>query len=99
LPDACTASLAPVQMQDFQVCGALRTEFAMMSELSRQMEEGLSGRRLPVRWMFSSDKLQRGWTATSFAPMCTADGQAAIARGEIPLLEVSEFSRASVDFW
>lgn len=99
LPDSCASAIASVQMQDFQVCGALRTEFAMMSELSRQMDAGLSGRRLPARWVFTSDKLQRGWTATSFAPMCTADGQAAIARGEIPKLEVSEFSRASVDFW
>ncbi len=99
LPDACAVAIAPVQMQDFQVCDALRSEFAMMSELSRQTHEGYSGWRLPSRWVLSSDKLQRGWIATGFAPMCTTEGQAHIARGEIPQIEASEYSPASLDFW
>ena len=86
-------------MDDYQVCGAMQTEYAMMSELSRQMHGAMTGWRLPTRWVLYSDKLQRGWTAAHFAPMCTAEGKAAIARGELPNLEVREFSRATVDFW
>ena len=99
LPADCDEALAPVSLDDYQVCGALRTEYAMMAELSRLTHEAMGGWRLPSRWVLYSDKLQRGWTATHFAPMCTADGQAAIARGEIPALDTPEFSRASVDFW
>ncbi len=99
LPADCDEALAPVSFDDYQVCGALRTEYAMVAELSRLTNQSLDGWRLPSRWVLYSDKLLRGWTATHFAPLCTADGQAAIARGEIPETGVKAFSRASVDFW
>ena len=99
LPADCDEAMAPVRLDDYQVCGALRTEYAMMAELSRLTNQSLDGWRLPSRWVLYSDKLLRGWTATHFAPLCTADGQAAIARGEIPKTGVKTFSRASVDFW
>ncbi len=99
LPGECKAALQPVHLADYQICGALRTEYAMMAELSRQTHAAMDGWRLPTRWVLYSDKLQRAWTASHFAPMCTAEGQAAIARGEIPDLDVQEFNRASVDFW
>ncbi|WP_374602805.1 hypothetical protein [Arenimonas sp.] len=99
LPGECTAALRPVQVADYQVCGALRTEYAMVAELSRQTHAAMDGWRLPMRWVLYSDKLQRGWIASHFAPLCTAEGQAAIARGEIPAPKVKDFDRASVDFW
>ena len=99
LPGECDEALAPVQLADYQVCAALRTEYAMMSELSRQTNAAMDGWRLPARWVLYSDKLQRAWSASNFAPMCTAEGQAAIARGEIPDLKVQDYDRTSIDFW
>ena len=99
LPGECAAALAPVQLADYQVCGALRTEYAMLAELSRQTNAAMDGWRLPARWVLYSDKLQRAWSANHFAPMCTAEGQAAIERGEIPDLKVQDYDRTSINFW
>ncbi|WP_339824527.1 hypothetical protein [uncultured Arenimonas sp.] len=99
LPGECNAALEPVTVDDYQVCGALRTEYAMLAELSRQTNAAMDGWRLPARWVLYSDKLQRAWSANHFAPMCTAEGQAAIARGEIPQLEVQDYDRTSINFW
>ncbi|KFL36209.1 hypothetical protein [Arenimonas donghaensis] len=99
LPDDCAAAIAPVDVDDFQVCNALRGEFAMMSELSRQMDEANHGWRTPTRWVLTSHRLQDGWMATGLAPFCTAEGQAAIARGDIPKARARDYDRASLDFW
>lgn len=99
LPDDCAESIAPVQVEDFQVCNALRAEFAMMSELSRQMDQANRGWRTPTRWVLISQQLQDAWTATGLAPYCTPQGQAAIARGEIPRVQARDYDRGSIDFW
>ncbi|WP_188663495.1 hypothetical protein [Arenimonas soli] len=97
LPDECGAAIAPVDINDFQVCNALRSEFAMMSEFSRQMDEANDGWRTPTRWVFTSHRLQDGWTATHLAPFCTTEGQAAIARGEVPAFRAGDYD--SIDSW
>lgn len=99
LPDDCAEAIAPADVNDFQVCNALRSEFAMMSELSRQMDEANDGWRTPTRWVLTSQRLQDGWTATGFAPYCTPEGQAAIVRGEIPRTQARDYDRGSIDFW
>jgi len=99
LPDDCTAALEPVAIDDYQVCNALRGEFAMMSELSWQMHEANRGWRTPTRWVLTSQRLQDGWTAAGLAPYCTPEGQAGIARGEIPRVPERAYDRGSIDFW
>ena len=99
LPEDCAEAIEPVDVGDFQVCNALRGEFAMISELSRQMDEANRGWRTPTRWVLTSRQLQDGWMATALAPYCTPEGQAAIARGEIPRVLVNDYDRGSIDFW
>lgn len=99
LPAACDDATAPVVLDDYQVCGALRAEFSLMAEYSRQMHESSGGWRLPTRWVLHDQRLQDGWIAMGLAPYCTPEGQSLIARGELPEVPNEEFSRTSVDFW
>lgn len=99
LPDRCNEAMAPVAVDDYQVCNALRGEFAMMSDFARLMDEAYDGWRTPMRWVLTSQRLQDGWTARSLAPFCTPAGQAAIARGEIPEADPQDYDRRSIDFW
>ncbi|GAB2666902.1 hypothetical protein [Arenimonas aestuarii] len=99
LPDDCAAAIAPVDINDFQVCNALRGEFAMLSEFSQQMDEANAGWRAPAHWLLSSQRLQDGWVASGLAPYCTPEGQAAISQGRIPRTRARDYDPVSIDFW
>lgn len=90
LPADCAPARAPVQVDDYQVCDALRFEYRMNARFGRLMDEGLAGRWDPVslayRGLLLDERMQRLWIAETFAPACRDDFRAAVAAGEVPAL-------------
>lgn len=103
MPAACGEALAPVVATDYLTCGAFKHEYAMVAEISRQLDEHTGGGFNPldwlVRWALIDERLMRGWSAENFAPMCSEAGTAAILAGEVPQAVAPELDYASVDYW
>lgn len=103
MPATCEAALAPVETTDYLTCGAFKHEYAVVAEISRQLDEHMRGGFNPldwlVRWALIDERLMRGWSAENFAPMCSDAGTAAILAGEVPRAVAPETDFASVDYW
>lgn len=88
LPDDCAPARAPVQVDDYQVCEALRFEYRTSVQYGRLMDEGLAGRwdpkSLAYRWLLLDERMHGLWIAETFAPACRDDFRTAVAAGEVP---------------
>jgi hypothetical protein len=102
LPESCAVALEPVSADDYLVCNALRAEFGMMADLSRQTDALYAGSwnpaHLGTRWLLQDGQLQRGWSARPMAPLCREENFAAIKEARLPAPDALEFSMASVDY-
>lgn len=90
LPAGCAPARAPVQVDDYQVCEALRFEYRMNAQYGRLMDEGLAGRWDPMslayRWLLLDERMHKLWVAETFAPACRDDFRSAVAAGDVPAL-------------
>lgn len=88
LPPDCAPARAAVQVDDYQVCEALRFEYRMSAPYGRLMDEGLAGRWDPMslayRWLLLDERMQKLWMAETFAPACRDDFRTAVAAGDVP---------------
>lgn len=89
LPPDCDPALAPVVVDDFQICDALRYEYRMNAALAGQLDEALAGwhpGNAVQRLLLQDGDLQQLWMAEGFAPACSEAFRAGVARGEVPPL-------------
>lgn len=89
LPPDCTPALAPVLVDDFQICDALRYEYRMNSALADQIDESLAGwhpGNAVQRLLLQDGELQKLWMAEGFAPACSDEFRAQVERGDVPPL-------------
>lgn len=99
LPPDCTPALAPVVVDDFQICDALRYEYRMNAVLAAQLDEALEGwhpGNAVQRLLLQDGELQQLWMAESFAPACRDDFRDKVARGEVPPLSQPAVDRGQL---
>ena len=103
LPAGCDHALRPVDPSDYRVCGALRSEYAMMADYIRRndraMAESGAIKHVLTRWLLTDVTLLQGWNAARYAPYCSAEGLALVDAGQVPTPRPHAFSKASVDYW
>jgi hypothetical protein len=101
LPAGCETALAAVEPSDYLLCGAAKTEQALLGRFLRRQDEALASsssfRDWVSRRLLTDADLMRGWSAAWFAPLCSEAGLALIATGKAPVLPVREYRAASID--
>ena len=103
MPPGCAPALAPVEAEDFLVCGAFKFEHDMVATLSQQLQQRGEGSWRPADWIarltLMDERLMRAWNAQQFVPYCSPEGRAAIVAGQVPRSVPVETPMASVDYW
>jgi hypothetical protein len=103
LPAGCEVALRPVDPSHYRVCGALKSEYAMVTGFALRSDQAMAdsgaSKYWLTRWLLTDSTLMRGWQATKYAPYCSAEGLALVDAGQVPKPRPREYRVASVDYW
>lgn len=103
LPADCEVALRPVDPTHYRLCGALKSEYAMVTEFTLRNDRAMADSGAPkywlTRWLLSDATLMRGWKAATYAPYCSTGGLALADAGQLPTPRPREYRMASLDYW